>query len=172
MQLKITGKNAYMRKSAAQRAMIKQGAANFVRQQTTKVLKDLVLNTPQWSGNTAASWQIETPSVPVSYEPTALAVEDWKDVENPSFIGDAKAWKEALANAQPALKSIRYNSTIQLKNTAPFSDELATLPEEELKLRKGNYIPGDVMAVYLATSKYKLSSNVVGIGLAQVLNYE
>lgn len=169
--LKIVGLNKYVQKSKAQQAQIKSGAANFVRGQTRAVLKDLVLNTPQWSGNTAASWQIETPSVDVRYYDTELARDDWTDIQTPSFIGDLEAWKVALANAQPALKSIRYNSRITIRNTAPYSDELATLPEEDLKLRKGNYIPGDVMAVALATAKYKLSSNIVGVGLKQVMNY-
>lgn len=171
MKLKLVGINKYMQKSKAQQAQIKNGAANFVRGQTRKILRDLVLNTPQWSGNTAAMWQIGTPSAPVSYENTHLAKDDWWSIRPESFKGDTEAWKVALANAQPALKSIRYNSTITIQNTAPYSDELATLPEEELKLRKGNYIRGDVMAVAFATAKYKLSSNIVGVGLKQVMNY-
>lgn len=170
--LKVVGLNKYLQKSKKQQAQIKNGAANFVRGQTKAVLKDLVLNTPQWSGNTAAMWQIATPSVDVSYYDTELAKLDWKDVDPPSFIGDTQAWKVALANAKPALKSIRYNSTISIENTAPYADELATLPESELKLRKGNYISGDVMAVKLATAKYRLSSNLVGLDLKQVLNYD
>jgi hypothetical protein len=170
--LKIVGVNGYLKKSKKQRAQIRNGAAEFVRGQAKKILKDLVLNTPQWTGNTAASWQIETPSVSVSYYDTVLE-RDWKELDRSTayFKGDTQAWKVALANAQPALRSIRYNSTIKILNTAPYADELATLPEEELGLRRGNYIPGDVMAVNLATAKYKLSSNVVGLGLKQVMNY-
>lgn len=170
--IKIVGLNGYLKKSKKQQAQIKNGAANFVRKQTKTILKDLVLNTPQWSGNTAAMWQIETPSVEVNAKNTKFAREDWWNIVPESFKGDTEAWKVALANAQPALKSIRYNSTIKIVNTAPYADELATLPEEDLKLRKGNYIPGDVMAVNLATAKYKLSSNIVGLGLKQVMDYD
>jgi hypothetical protein len=169
--LKIVGLNKYLTKSKKQQAQIKNGAANFVRGQTKKILKDLVLNTPQWSGNTAASWQIETPSSELKYYDTKLAVEDWQELNPAFFKGHLEAWRVALANAQPALKSIRYNSRISIQNTAPYADELATLPESELKLRKGNYIKGDVMAVALVSTKYRLSSNIVGIQLKDVMNY-
>ena len=171
--LKIVGLNKYLSKSKKQQAQIRNGAANFVRGQTKSVLRDLVLNTPQWTGNTAASWQIETPSVGLSYYGTSLE-RDWQELykDTAYFKGDTDAWTVALSNAQPALNSIRYNSTISIQKTAPYGDELATLSEEELGLRKGNYIPGDVMAVNLATAKYKLGSNIVGIGLKQVMNYD
>lgn len=171
MGLKIIGANSFFKKTAKQRALIKGGAADFVRSRTKSILRDLVLNTPQWSGNTAAMWRIQTNSVEAGVENSPLYSEDWKDVDA-KRIGDKTAYKVALAYAQPALKSIRYNSTVTIENYGPYTDELATLSEEELKLRKGNYIPGDVMAVNLATAKYKLSSNIVGLQLKQVMEYE
>lgn len=170
--LKVLGINSYMKKSKLQQAQIKSGAADFVRGQTKKILRDLVLNTPQWSGNTAASWQVQVTGADISYYPTSLHVEDWKDVDPTKFKGDTEAWREALKNAQPALKAIRYNKKVSIINTADYADELATLSETELKLRKGNYIEGDVMATKLAAAKYKLSSNVVGLGLKRDFNYE
>lgn len=157
--VKITGLNSFLQKTQRQRALIKQGAANFVRQQTKKILKDLVLNTPQWSGNTAAMWRIETYAVKDSGQNSELFLEDWTSaLPTPSWKGDRKALDVAMDTAGYALASIRYNSRIEFVNNSPVSDAIAN---EEITLRRGNFIPGDRMALNLAASKYKMSSQVV-----------
>lgn len=174
--LRLTGINKYMQKTAAQKARIKNGAANYVRAATRVVLRDLVLNTPQWSGNTAASWRIDLNTLPASEDPSSLYNEDWESVLNfggePSFIGDKRAWRVALADNAAAFKAIRYNTKVRIVNVAPFADELATESEANLKLRPGNFIPGDVMALKLVSTKYKLLNNELGLQIKQVLNYE
>lgn len=160
--LKITGTAAYLKKTKKQRAMITQGAQNFTRKQSRAILKDLVLNAPQWSGNTAAMWQIRTPSVQESSANTELYQEHWEDlIGKPSYIGDEGAWKVALAAAKPALRSIKYNTRIDIRNPSPVADDLATEPDVESRLRRGNFIPNDVMAVNFTATKYKLSTDIV-----------
>lgn len=163
--LKVTGTSAFLKKSKKQQALITRGAQNFARSQTRAILKDLVLNAPQWSGNTAAMWQIVTPTVGVNPENTSLYLgEGWPTLSGlESFIGDERAWRVALKAAKPALASIKYNTRINIQNPSDMAEELATDPDAEQGLRNGNYIPGDVMAVNYATAKYKLSTNVVSL---------
>lgn len=172
--IRLSGLNKYRVKTEKQKERIKQGAANYVRAATKAVLKDLVLHTPQWSGETASSWRIDLNYLPASSEKSPLAIDDWKDLagNNPRFLGDRRALTVALAEASDPLKAIRYNTVVRIVNTAPYADTLATGSEEELKLRKGNFIPGDVMAVKYVTTKYKLGSNIVGLQLKDAMNYE
>lgn len=157
--IKITGLSPFLRKTQAQRAQIKQGAANFVRQQTKKVLKDLVLNTPQWSGNTAAMWRVETYAAKDDGRVSKLYTARWKSIlPDPSWKGDEDALKVSLAFASSALASIRYNTRIQIVNNSPVADSIA---DESIPLRSGNFIPGDAMAMKLAATKYRMSSEVV-----------
>lgn len=171
--IRLSGVNKFREKTEKQKARITQGAANYVRSVTKSILKDLVLNTPQWSGNTASNWAIQlnygqNPSQidrPVEY--------DWKDlINNAKFKGDKAALAAAITNNAAALKSIRYNSIIKIVNLGNYADELATGSELDLKLRKGNFIKGDVMAIKYVTAKYKLGSNIVGLQLKDVINYE
>lgn len=181
MRIVLSGLNKYRKKTEKEKARVKQGAANYIRNNVKLVLKDLVLNTPQWSGNTAASWRIDLNYMPASESPSKLWVPDWNFLNPqsdeyqgtpPSFIGDKDAWTVAKAEAQAPLKAIRYNSVVRIVNTSPYAGELASSPEAELELRKGNYIPGDVMAINYVTAKYKLGSNLVGLQLKNVMNYE
>lgn len=114
--------------------------------------------TPQWSGNTAASWRIE-----LNYLPTVDHVPpepDWRSVEDVKFKGDTEAWEYAKSVNRRHLDAIVYNSKISIVNNAPYADTLATDPSVKYRLRKGNFIPGDVMAVQTVVAKYNLSATV------------
>jgi len=158
--IKISGLNAFMQKSKKQRALIKQGAANFVRQQTKRILKDLVLNAPQWSGNTAAMWRVETYAVGDSGDLSRLHTADWQSLlpDNVKWKGDKEALRVALEDSGYALQSIRYNSKIALVNNSPVADKIAA---QTIKLREGNFIDGDAMAMKLAANNYRMSAEIV-----------
>lgn len=168
MALVIFGLNKYIRKTEKQKERIKVGAAEFTRRKVRAVLRDLVLNTPQWSGNTAASWKIELNYLDTDYTQSSLYLgsddDAWRNIINsPKFKGDKEAWTVALAANIKALEAIRYNSQIRIVNVGVYAGELATAPERELKLRSGNYIQGDVMAVKTVTFKHKVFSNITAI---------
>lgn len=170
--IQLHGVNKYIHKTEAQKARIKQGAANYVRSIATNILRDLVLNTPQWSGNTAANWAIK-----LNYGEDAQQIDrpvdyDWKDlIGNAHFKGDREALRTALNNNSASIKAIKYNSKIRIVNNGDYADDLLLKSEEDLKLRKGNFIPGDVMAIKYVTNKYKLTSNLAALQLKDVMNY-
>lgn len=167
--IEVFGINKYIRKTQKQKEILKKKPSEYVRKMTQRILTDLVLLTPQWTGNTAASWKVVTSSVAPSTGNSRLYKENWQDVTS-KFRGDKEALQIALAENAAALASIRYNSKIKIINTAPFADELATDPNIENQLRTGNFIPGDVMAVKTVTAKYKVFSNIVGAELAREFN--
>lgn len=164
--IEVFGVNKYIRKTQKQKELLKQRPAEYVRRLTKRILTELVLLTPQWTGNTAASWKVVTSSVSPNTGHSRLYREDWQNV-NSKFMGDREALQIALAENAEALNSIRYNSKIKIINVAPFADELATDPHIEKQLRTGNFIPGDVMAVKTVTAKYRVFSNIVGAELAR-----
>jgi len=154
MKASLTGLNTFITKTKKQQAQIKQGAANFVRSKVKAVLKDLVLEAPQWSGNTAASWRVDLNYMPaVDY----IAPEpDWKTVNPIRFRGDQEAWDLALAANRQHLAAIKYNSIVRIVNNAPYADDLATRSAVDLRLREGNYrISGDILALRFVEAKHK-----------------
>jgi hypothetical protein len=160
MKASLSGLNAFVKKTKKQQAQIKQGAGSFVRNKVKVILKDLVLNTPQWSGNTAASWRVDLNYKPAVEGLTRLALDNWQEFSGePSFKGEEEAWVAALAINQGHLAAIKYNSVIRIVNNAPYAEDLATRTEVDLKLRQGNYIPGDVMAIRTVAAKYKLGAS-------------
>lgn len=172
MKLEIRGLNKYKEKSEKQKALLKQKATEYLRASVRAVLRDLVLKTPQWSGNTAASWKIQTKSHPADWKPTRLYNPDWEDQKPVRFIGDKEAWKVALELNAAVLKSLRWNTTISIVNESDMALDLATDPDAEEKLRPGNFIAGDVMAVAYVSAKYKLGNNLLGQSLLRSMNYD
>lgn len=164
--IEVFGVNKFIRKTKKQKELLKQKPSEYVRRMTQRILTELVMLTPQWTGNTAASWRIVTSGVSASGGRSPLYREDWQNVTS-KFRGDKEALQIALAENAAALASIRYNSKIKIVNVAPFADELATDPHIENQLRTGNFIPGDVMAVKTVTAKYRVFSNIVGAELAR-----
>lgn len=165
----VFGVNKFIRKTEKQKERIKQKASSYVQGVVRNVLRDLVLNTPQWSGNTAASWTVVTNQSGAASPYSALYESDWEEID-PKWIGDKQAWKEAWAANEATVKSIKWNTLIAIKNNAPHADELATDPAAEDYLRPGNYIPGDVMAIKKVTAKYRVFSNIVGAQLNREFN--
>jgi hypothetical protein len=162
--LTVFGVNKFIRKTEKQKALLKQRAGDYVQKMTRHVLRDLVLNTPQWSGNTAASWTVVTNQSGAASPYSQLYDSDWEDID-PRWIGDKEAWRVAWAANEATVRSIKWNTKISVRNNAPFAEELATDPTIENYLRPGNYIPGDVMAINKVTAKYRVYSNIVGAQL-------
>lgn len=164
MAVTLFGVNKAILKTKKQRERLKNGATNYVKDTVRKVLKELVLNTPQWTGNTAASWAIHVTGGTLAGHPTVFYTEGWEDAI-PRFKGDPQAWAVARQENMRSFEAIRWNSKIKIINNAPFADELATMTDAEASklLRPNNYIRGDVMAVQTVAMKYKMSTNVVAL---------
>ncbi len=170
--IRFTGLNTYKKKTEAQKALIKSKATDLVRRRTREVLRFLVLNTPQFSGNTAASWRIDlnykeaNRSVSALYDGSLdeiFAEGGYKEPkEGLRLIGDEGAWKEALRMNEAHFRAIRWNANVSIVNVSSVADGLESGDIAEETLRPGNYIPGDVMAVKTAALKFNLMPNSIG----------
>lgn len=168
----FTGLNNYKKKTEKQKALLATKATELVRKRTRTVLRYLVLNTPQWSGNTAASWRIDLNYKPANTEPSRLYDESIEEAfadgsyklpdGGLKFIGDEGAWKEALAMNAEHFKAIRWNANVRIVNVSFAGNALAEGVIEEKELRPGNYIPDDVMAVKSAALKFNIMPNSIG----------
>lgn len=151
----VKGVNAFVAKTKAQQAQVKQTATAFVRNKTQQILKDLVLIAPQWSGTSASSWGVVLHGQsPGAYNARDLnANQFWV---TPRFRGDKEAFAEALRQNSLNLSSIRWNSRISLVNQDTVAEALQSgeIPAENL--RDGNYIdPLDVMGVTMVINKFR-----------------
>lgn len=117
----------------------------------TMMLKDLAMNTPQWSGDLAASWQVV---VGKGVSPIHLGDTPFKrrpyEYPPPHFKGDSGAVGFAMMQNQGEIASIKWNSTISIQNANPTEAVI-----NESNLRRGNFISGDIMAVKYVAQKYR-----------------
>lgn len=166
MSVKISGIELLQKKIRSIPEKAKKSSTALLKHRTWRVLQELVLNTPQWSGATAASWVVEIKAYPASkYHYTAAENElkdavDWFNQSKVRRIGDLSAYLVAKESNYERIASIRYNSKISITNMSPIADELATNPDFEL--RPGNFLPGDYLAIKHTVTKFKnLRSDIV-----------
>lgn len=107
----------------AKKSMEGQVTAKYKRF-VSRILEDLALNTPQWSGELAASWQVV-----VGSKGQASARFRGFSKADTAFeagyggaqyvLGDRPAMQIALMNNSDAISSIRWNSKVSIVNTNP-----------------------------------------------------
>ena len=151
----ITNLASFKRTVANLKEQVKGTATSRYQNFVTAVLTDLAKNTPQWSGDLAASWQVvvgrgSTPDArnmfikSVPYERPA-----------PHSKGDMEAVNVALNFNREAIGSIRWNSIVSLANSNRTVGEIR-VKGGDAWLRPANRpsIPGDIMAVAFVAHKY------------------
>jgi hypothetical protein len=155
--------NAFM--SAMERA--KTNLKSTVTQRYQKfvflVLQDLALNTPQWSGDLAASWQVVTGA---KGSPTPLPATGFKanlpgkgyEWPAPHQKGDRPAVDYALVNNSFIIESIRWNSKVSIQNINPTQDKLS---EEALRPVNRPEISGDIMAAAYVAARWSTKTRVL-----------
>lgn len=159
--LGIYGVNALRAKIVKTKAKVGETATNFVKRKTTEILTELVNNTPQFTGDLAASWTVVTNSFSplYGYSPLKDDVGNYNLSEYPAkFKGDKEALRIALAVNSSILASIKYNTIISIQNTSPTAVKLQTGAIREGQLRPGNFIPGDVLAIKHTLNKFRFTS--------------
>lgn len=166
MYVNVTGIERFKHTVKAAEAKLKGQLNEEYRKLTKRILIDLALNTPQWSGDLAASWRAvissESGASRASFD-TLTTYKAKPDPNNgnrtyvrpaPHFKGDREAADYVLLNNEETLSSLRYNMKVTIINTNPTAEIIANPWAEEEWLRPGNFIPGDVMAVSYVSAKY------------------
>ena len=158
----IKGLNTFITKTEKQKAQIKQKASTFVRGKVLLVLKDLVNQTPQWSGDLAGSWTVLVGADAQGFGHNYYSglKKDYLGAftdDDPKFMGGKDALNYTIAQSNYALSSINYNSVISIRNWSPTSEKVDNTDNTigGKLLRPGNYIPGDLLAINAVRLKYK-----------------
>lgn len=166
MSVKISGIEALKKRVRNVTTKASTSATALLKNRTRLILKDLVTHTPQWSGSTAASWVVEIAAFPASKyhykfsESQLRSSPNWKEQSPVRSIGNTAALDVSLQINNDRVSSIRYNSKVSIVNVSPIADDLATSPD--FKLRPGNFIPGDYLAIKHVVNKYKnLKTDIV-----------
>ena len=107
----------------AKKSMEGQVTAKYKRF-VTRILEDLALNTPQWSGELAASWQVVVGSkgqAEARYRGFSKADTAYERGYGGAEykLGDRPAVDISLMNNDSAIESIRWNSKVSIVNTNP-----------------------------------------------------
>lgn len=154
--IEVKGLNAFLKKTEAQRARVKQKATDFVRGKAKLVLLEAYRVSPQWSGDFAYNWSIETStSGSRGYTPFYKKDKTGRkdtDLFEPVQMGDPAAGTSAMRQWEHySLGSIKWNSKIKLVNYAPEAEGIAT---GELVTRPENIIPGATCVLAYLQQKF------------------
>lgn len=85
------------------------------------MLYDLAVNTPQWSGDTAASWQVVAgKGSQAESVKSGLKVTPWRSLRgNEKQMGDMEAVNLAMQRNEGNIAAIKWNSHVSIVNNNP-----------------------------------------------------
>ena len=151
--------NSWKVKTEKAKARIKSKATDYVRRQVKKIYQEALFVSPQWSGNYAYNWDIETTAHPVTYS-TFLKVRPWRKLKiekTMKHAGHPVAIVMAMGKLDAALETVKWNSNVRLVNKSP----VAPLIESgQVKLRPVNKIPGGAGVINYLNFKFKYLKNL------------
>jgi hypothetical protein len=131
-----------------------QGRLNAAyREFVVSILTELVENTPQWSGDLAASWRVRAEGNTSRTGGSSSTGFKRDPIERPApfFRGDEPAIFYALSVNSEVINSIRYNTRVTIFNDNPTAE---IITQSDIVLRPGNFIAGDVMALAHTITKF------------------
>lgn len=144
---------AWKNKTEAAKRKIRSSATSYVQSQVTKVLKDALRVSPQWSGNYAYNWTVEYTGYQAAYDPRFKAEPYWSIRGSEKKAGDTQAIKANLSDQLEVIERIKWNHKVRLVNHAPVAELIET---GQVKLRPENKIPGNVGVISYLKQKYRI----------------
>jgi len=122
----ITGLEGFKKQIDSLKKELRGKVAVKYRLFVTNMLYDLAVNTPQWSGDTAASWEVVVGKGGEAGEGSSpFKVTPWSDLRgSEKRMGDMEAVQFALQRNAANIEAIRYNSYVSIVNNNPTMDLL------------------------------------------------
>jgi hypothetical protein len=145
--------NAWRNKSQSAKSKIRSSASSYVRRKVLVVYKDVLNVSPQWSGNYAYNWTIETSHYGGGQYDPRFKKDPWFTL-TPKQAGDPEAIAAAMSWAKDVIEDIKWNTKVSLVNRSPIADEIES---GEIKLRPENLIPGGMGIVAYIKTKYSFA---------------
>lgn len=144
---------AWKNKTEAAKRKIRSSANAYVQAQVTKVLKDALRVSPQWSGTFAYNWTVEYTGYSAAYSPRFKVEPYWKLRGSEKQAGHPEAIKANLSDQLEVIERIKWNHKVRLVNHAPVAELIET---GQVKLRPENKIPGNVGVISYLKQKYRI----------------
>jgi len=139
-ELSLININAWRNKIESDKRKIKSKATDYVQKKAKEVLMEALRVSPQWSGNYAANWVIETNQTGSSTKTNKFKVTPWQAlIGAEKQAGDTAAinWNYTYINKE-VIENLRWNTKIRLTNHADIHPEMEA---GTVKLRPVNLIP-------------------------------
>lgn len=163
----------------AARKRIQSRATVYVRSRIKRVFEDAIRVSPQWSGNFAANWNIETNAFGTVGYNKVKKVDPWQtlkwwdtganngkvtDVQKDHnekykgqwarYAGDTDAIKFARGQVYEKIADIKWNTKVKLVNKSPIADQIE---DGSVKLRRVNMVHGTLgVLAYLKSEHHFL----------------
>lgn len=135
----------------------------------TEVFEDLVMRTPQWSGNLAANWQVrltnEGPASKHSWYKKGHTGGFSDDTYNSVKLGDGEAPMAAIQAAIPQINKIRWNSRVRIENPVAYADLVSDGLGPRGRELRPEHVPPFEMMMYYIVNKYNRGEIVMGPSL-------
>lgn len=164
--LKLHGVEAAMEKLKKHELLVKGKIADTKRNLIRAVMYDLILHSPQWSGNLASQWYVETNlNTNGAYRPLPgyMAPDMWRSTENPYVRGDDPALHMTASRELPGVSNIKWNTKVRIVNHAPYALEVENnIGPPGKSIREENQLAsyGGVAMVGYVTMKYSNLRNI------------
>ena len=146
--------NAWKVKTAAQKKKIQAKATAYVQSQTRKVLMEALKVSPQWSGNYAVNWALETSRTGAVSYTGKYKVDPWQALrghEKQAGSREAIAYNLHYYNEE-TIAAIHWNSNIKLVNRAPVHE---LIESGQVRLRPENLIPDGLGVIAHLKANFK-----------------
>ena len=140
--IEVKNLNSFLRKTKAQRALIKSTPTEFVKRKVTQILKTVLKESPQYSGDFVSNWQVVTANNPhtgytkdwyknlLDAEYRNMDIKDSKQIKSyydkVRYAGHPEAIQEPLASGLAVISTIKYNTKVTLVNSSPISGSIKT----------------------------------------------
>lgn len=162
--LDVQGLRSFQRSIQATKARAEGKATLRYRQFVQRVFTDLVMHTPQWSGNLAANWQIRLTNdgpAPLQGWYKKGHTGGFKDRTYEQVqLGDGEAPFAAIERAAPQIDRIFWNTRVSFENPVAYAQQVAEgqgpkspRTGQELPLRP-MHVPAAAMMTHYIVAKY------------------
>jgi hypothetical protein len=158
VNLDIQGLRSWQRSIQAEKARKVGQVTKQYQEFIKKVFEDLVLHTPQWSGNLAAGWQVrltnDGPATRVNWYKKNHTGGFKDKTYEPVQIGDGEAPYTAIERALPQIEKVYWNTKVRFENAVAYAEDVSVGVGPKGKELRPMHVPPFEMMTYYVINKY------------------
>ena len=159
--LKVGNSQGFIRKLRKDHVNLVNKVAETHRRIIEHILRDLVVWSPQWSGNLASNWTLEYTGMPSAYQQSPryqspVRGQGPETEFDPYRMGSEPTVSQTIARERQKIAGIRYNTIVTIVNKTPYAKDVQDgKGPYGRNIRDVNLGPyGKVAMLALVTTKY------------------